>query len=51
MDVFFARNAQCINDSIIIDLKVIHSGKEIPLVIGSAAQSSTFVQDNDILNL
>jgi hypothetical protein len=51
MDVFYAKNAQCINDSVIIDLKVIKSGKEIPLEISSAAQSSVFIQDNSTLNL
>gem|GEM_PF-4567857 len=51
MDVFFAKNAQCINDAIVIDLKVVQNGKDIPLIIGAGAQSTAMLQENNVLNL
>ena len=51
MDVFFAKNAQCINDAIVIDLKVVQDGKDIPLIIWAWAQSTAMLQENNTMNL
>lgn len=46
----FAKNAQCINDAIIIDVDITIDGKAQELIVWAAADSTVFVQANDVKN-